>query len=105
MPLPVGGRCRLELYVSVACQPRVSGTEYWLFLADIPATGVDATRFASASSGLASTRSICGLVGGTARPKIRLNAPQIPDCAFTVNAASMRVRNGLNRAVSLIMSP
>ncbi|HMI47392.1 MAG TPA: hypothetical protein VK481_01830 [Gemmatimonadaceae bacterium] len=104
-PLPVGGRWRLQPYVKVADQPWVSGMEYWRFLAVMPATGVFATALACASSGLFSTLSIDGFCCGIARPKILLMAPKIPDCELIVKPASIPVRNGLNTAVSLRMSP
>src|SRR3954465_9587230 len=76
VPLPVGGRCRLEEYVRVADQPWVLGTEYCRLRAVMPATGVAATRFANASSALGSTFSICGCSTGTVRPRIRVRNSQ-----------------------------
>jgi hypothetical protein len=80
VPLPDGGRCRLSEYWRLSDQPCVGGSEYCRLRALTPATGVDPTAFASASSGLPSTRSICGFFSGTARLKMRVIAPKIPDC-------------------------
>ena len=50
-PFPVGGRCRLDVYWNDADQPCPSGIPYWRLRVVIPATGVDATRFAPTVSG------------------------------------------------------
>src|SRR6266513_340742 len=104
-PFPVGGRCRLDVYWSDADQPCPSGIPYWRLRVVIPATGVDATRFANASSDRCSTLSICGLFWGTAWPNTRVSAAKIPDWLLSENEACMLSRNGLNRAVSLSTSP
>src|SRR4029079_1862461 len=53
IPFPVGGRCLLYVYWRVADQPCVGGSVYWRSRAWMPATGVEATALASASSVLA----------------------------------------------------
>src|ERR1700741_4750999 len=104
-PFPVGGRWRFSLYRKLSDQPWVGGSEYWRLRPETPATGVEATELARASSGLPSTRSICGFLAGTTRPNTRAMAPKIPDSALSVTDASIFVRNGLKRALSLVTSP
>src|SRR5438552_9140601 len=102
IPFPVGGLWRLDVKMNCACHVSVVGIEYCRLRTALPATGVEATRLARASSGFCPTRSICGDASGTAFPKTRLIAPMRPDCPFSVNDALIRSRYGLNFAVSLI---
>ena len=69
---PPGGRCRDDVKLNDASQPCLIAGRYAAVRAARPATGCDAISRAYLSSGEGRVRSVPGVVGGTALPKMRV---------------------------------